>query len=136
MKEAHRRLVNYSRTAFWSRIIGNFFLICAGVTAVFVTPPSVVSFGITGVLGLVWVSMLLGGAFMSVIGMFTGHRFAQFLGPSLVIGSFILWAISLVTQEDASASSYTVAFVFLAFACMKVCLMFLFPTAGVKNAGV
>lgn len=136
MKEAHRRIVNYSRTAFWSRIVGNFFLTCAGVTAVFVTPPSVESFGIIGVLSLVWVSMLLGGAFMSVIGMLTGHRFVQFLGPSLVIGSFTLWAVSLVTQDDASASSYTVAFVFLAFACMKVCLMFLFPTAEVKDAGI
>lgn len=129
----HKGIVDYPRPAFWSRVIGNIFLVMAGIASMIQTPPSVVSFGITGFLAFIWISMLFVGAVTAIIGIITTNRLLQYLGPSFVIGSFVLWAISLMTRPDATAASFTVAFIFFSFVCMKICIMFMMPVSGTKT---
>jgi hypothetical protein len=85
----------------------------SGIFVLIHTPKSIESFGITGILVLIWVSMLGGGATLSLIGVLTKTTVFEVFGSSLVAGSFLLWAISLFASSGGSFISVSLGFVFL-----------------------
>ena len=111
------RLLNKSLTYnglnVWSCVGRDLFLIMSGIFVLIHTPKSIESFGITGILVLIWVSMLGGGATLSLIGVLTKTTVFEVFGSSLVAGSFLLWAISLFASSGGSFISVSLGFVFL-----------------------
>ena len=109
----------FSKIAFWSSAGRDLFLVVAGILSVFSRPDSVESFGITGFLAIIWVAMLGGGAFVSLVGVLIGNTSLEVFGSSAVAGSFILWAIALVLQENATLVPLSLAFVFFSSALVQ-----------------
>ena len=122
-----KRILVYSRAAWWARIVSNISLILAGAISLYQTPQSIETFGITGILAVIWVAMLVGGASLSIIGTWKSNTLLESIGPSIIAGGFVIWAICAVTQPDAPLIYFTVGLVFISYAAMQLCLVSIIP---------
>ena len=115
----NERNLAYSRLPIWSSASCDLLLIFAGVLALFHRPDSVVAFGITGILAAIWVTMLGGGAALSLVGVLIRKTSLEVFGSSAVGGGFILWGITLLSQDTAGTVSVSLALVFFSSAAIQ-----------------
>ena len=113
------RTLAYSRLSIWSSAFRDLLLIFAGVLSLFHRPDSVVAFGITGILAFIWVTMLGGGATLSLVGVLIRKTSLEVFGSSAVAGSFILWGIALLSQNTANTVYASLSLVFFSSAAIQ-----------------